>query len=1582
MGSTEERTEARGLRPEGVVFAKTVSRRKLGAPLLRPGSGNGSVLGSRRNMSTRRLEDTGPRRPSTAASTHSRIHQALRRSESEFVFSSKASTVDGFLYSSRFEQTASQHPSSSAVVVVASSPIQRHHKARRRRSPTRESPPTPQEANEVPSSAHALSTEVTTSPGPSANQELSPRSERKRRLLEHKRRQLKNRVSTVEAEARLLAAEEDETQVVRQFDETEFMQRKRRCARTFEEMIMARVKLEGDTLDPQNQEDIQRLLENGIVQLIVTLSNIVDAMTHAHCCRALFHLSQVPFARKCMVTHGVVTTAKLLSRTATANTRQDLAAMLCHLSEEHGLIEPMLYEGYDRSLVRLFTTTNPETKRICALAVFNLSSDAIKLKHFVDGFAQLLISATKNCYGHTAASGYLIKAVYNVALVPSFRPSLLGENIPRFLSTQLPSVAESIKILALKALVSLCDVKTNRLQILSQSFCSLLEKMLASPHPEVQEMTLLELLLLSTDEGSRIKLCNWVPARAMVQAALRHLDQVDPESEDSVTSLVYLDSCIFRNLCDSVLTHHELVEEGIVHVLLQMSHMHNREIRSNALCALCSVIASSTVEACEFVCAITEQLIDLTFSPQLETCLFATGAIYNITCSDECLPVLSKMPTLFDRIFELAKNPPHERIAERVAAIMYRMTTLEGAQKKLLGLGFFSVLAGLIKHHACARTNAVNALYMLADADDDESFPNGDEEIQYLINALSGDLDGNKPKSVSSCISDLAGARSAVSLVAHLARHQQNHSILVKNGAVFRFLRSLRHWGDPGDETIVMNCALVYYSLTVTQEGCEQLIREDGIEQLIHISRTTKLDTANNIQLREIFMKTICRISSFIGLEVRLIEHGAIDAVMVLALVATDNPSIKASCVKILANCLVSKNCVRPLIEHGAIWALSTLAVVDSHDTRLACAVSLCNLGTVPFMLSRFLDAGAPRALIHLLQKSEDTHTTLVVVKAIANLVANEKICLAFTNEDIEKHLGAHFSNPRSSEELRQLAAMILLRVTSANDAMISLDHLKHGVFVWLEQIVLMEDVALVRSCMLTVHDLTCNSTIDIAELDVDHILRIVVQVFSRHAQQADVITLCLWIIYNLSCQLVVLHALVSPEIVKFIQNQVPAAPTHANVDTIMESRSAAISTVNSPAPSTPVLSQDIKLCCFILHNISCARITPGSQHPETLAALVDGHCTRTLHDIYFQRDDLKEVCAIALCNLAVGRVNTTNVVDDHAGDVLVHFVFSDLFHRTHHRLVSVAFRRVINAPGNQPRLLAQGASKAMAHILKLTDSDLETVRNLMASLSLLSRSKMYLKTLLHDGVLPVVINICESLTSSRPLTPTQSGILGFCFELLSNLCTIPFEGFLHDRKDINVIQTLTRLSEQQHTVLVSHGSKATTCYEYYERGECKPLAYGQLLTFMMKTPSISVKKNLELQATYQVPARKWIPDGDPSPRDPPAVECNEIPLTEGSQSIPDEVRLRIRALTPLEKERLVRDEQATLDAHNSALRASHSAPSEQPTSVIVSPSMARRASHAKLDVINPKFTLTKKLQRGNAGRNLSIALSSAGLPL
>ncbi|KAL3663121.1 hypothetical protein V7S43_012060 [Phytophthora oleae] len=1621
----DDRVEA-----DRVVFARSASIRRLSsATVSRKGSIRRlSLLG---DTSSPQFPAFSPlRRPATAAATtHSRVHQALRDNDNSFEFSSKEATVDGLCYSSRFPI---KEITSKGVV---SSKIPSATLLRKNITSTTTENKTASDEQKPPSS------ENTDEPS-----EFTPEMDIQAKKREMRRQLLAERERARSAAASLSGSRSDSAikASAAVVDESAFILRKRRCAKTFEDMISARLKPhdsggEVGTQSPSIDNGITKLLEHGIIQSVLALSVSSDAATQGHCCRALYYLSRVPAARKGMITSGAVASLKQLSRSTAPAPRQDMAAMLCHLSEEDNAVEALFFEGIDRSLLRLITSPSWETKRICAATVFNLSADARHIKHFREVFSQLLITATKANAGIggsslinvnaaaelNSSSAFLIKAAYNASLVPIFHPALLGENIPRFLSTHIPLVPPVIQGWALRAFVSLCEVRANRLLLISSPFCEMLESMLLSSSEEIQEITLLVLLLLSMDEGSRIKICNWLPISSLVQTTSQHIENTlslkrsgkrgglncdQPEGKKSPGyNLVYLHSCILRNLCDSVLTHHELIQEGAVPVLLEMSRMSESTVKVNAICSLCYLISSSTEEVATHIPELTELLLTLTQSSNPQDGLFAVEALYNISSCDDCVPLLCESGSLLDRLLQLATDPTHKKVAELVAAVIYRLAGVVTCAPQLLKRGFLTQLVHLIRQYPTCRAYALNALFLLA-RNGGEGFPHGGDEMAQLVLALLSN--GNELEKVAKLwikpafpgrlirrqtnldISqgDPATIRSGVTLLAHLAHHPKNRAALVRNGAVFRFLKKLNRLKpkakdakeeeaqEDEDDTILTNCAFVYYCLTATQEGCEFLVKERGVEDLINLSRVQTKQTATKAEsgdgvaytMKELCTLALCRLSSFTGLESRLIEQGAVQAVMVLALVATDSVTIKALCIMTLANCLVdvTPHCLQSLVGHGIIWALSSLCAVEYPEISYVCAVSLCNLSVHSSKVPKFLDAGAPRALVHLLSHSggadaaEDAAIVLVAVKTIANLVANEKLCQAFLNEGLEKHLSVHFSSPESTEELRQLAAMVLLRVTSANDVVISPERVKLTTLLWMEQIIDMKEEELVRNCMLTVHDLTSNSSLSVAELDVPHILRILVQVLQRHqTRSTQIVTLCLSVLYNLSCQLAVLPLLVQSEIMPFLRQHVPMTDT-----TLAAQRRKSATPSHPPLPGSN-FSANVQLCCLVLHNLSCYHATAEDQ--DVLAALVSCHAVATLHDIYYgPSEGLKVTAAVAICNIAVGKVNSTRVLEDHAGRVLLHFIRSEHFLPVNYRLVAATLRKLSNAPGNQSSLLNAHIASAMVLILELPDMDTDASANILAALRHFSSCKGYLPRLLNDGVLQCVVRLADQPNATAEM-------VSYCFEILSNLCSIDFQECLKDCPEINVIGTLAKLSDHhrqshhhQHLVQLAHQEPTTSLTSYCARGEGSSLPLPELITNLMKSATFTTgaaKKTLQIKANYTVSARKWSPQAQPKPKDPPPLVCNEIPPTDNGQIVSPEVKQRIGCFSPLPKEQLIRDE------GNDAVA----------TSPVAAPSrsiLARRSSERSFGVgglrSRSRKTSTlgakKALQRGQESRNLS----------
>jgi hypothetical protein len=508
-------------------------------------------------------------------------------------------------------------------------------------------------------------------------------------------------------------------------------------------------------------------------------------------------------------------------------------------------------------------------------------------------------------------------------------------------------------------------------------------------------------------------------------------------------------------------------------------------------------------------------------------------------------------------------------------------------------------------------------------------------------------------------------------------------------------------------------------------------------------------------------------------------------------------------------------------------------------------------------------------------------------------------------NEDIQNHFNSIFQEQELFiiEEARQLSAMILLRVTSANDAM-TLETLKKYLFSWMEQVIYMKEDHLVRNCLLTIQDLTCASSSICQELDIHQLLSIWVQIVeknNKHGQNEEIQSLCLWILYNLSCQVQFLSFLARIEVMTFLRNCIPEKKVRTGTGAIPENNTG--NTVSkftiNVVPTTTVTgtstssSNDFKLAGFILHNLSCSNLT-GNE--DLLAPLVNLSAIAILRDISLHREDLQEICALAICNFCIGKVNSTRVLHENGGHVLLNFMSTSFFKAHHYRLFAASLRKLVTPPGNQTVMLEAGVVKTFVHLLKFPDIDAESQRNVLATICLLSKCSKYLVRLLDDGILPILISIAENHARN-------AGILAYCFEILSNLCAVNFEKYVN-RSEINVVACLSKLSEHSMSMKIEDNS-----HSYYERGNGKPIPNPHLLVSMMRTPSNNIKKNLEVQGTYTAPTRKWIPEANITPKPPTTPLCEEVRLTESSHAIPEPIKKKIQGFLPLRKEKLYRDE-------------------------------------------------------------------------
>ncbi|KDO31191.1 hypothetical protein SPRG_03809 [Saprolegnia parasitica CBS 223.65] len=1232
-------------------------------------------------------------------------------------------------------------------------------------------------------------------------------------------------------------------------DDAAFRTKKRQCAITFEKMVYARLR--------DDNSGIKALLDNGIVPALLALTEVPDIQTQLHCARAFYGLARVPSTRRLMVLNGVIGTVAQLVRHDFKNAplqlrlKQDYAAILCHLTEEVFLEEKMLHEGVDRVLAKLYRCHSSETKRIVGLAYFNLSHNTNQLKHNIDGFMQTLAVICKsiNIVHHTTSSTlYLIKAIYNLTQNPAFHNILMAESAHRYLALPILHYqklhfhkrdAHAVEVEAIQVgllgLFSISLIKSGRQHIIQDNLVVYIVSCLGLVNSSAPDTVCSILYQLSTDEACRDAIVHEV--KAIVEA----MPNCSPYGYFAL-------SWVFRNLCATKTIYPSLVDAGVLPVLLDMSRHDHDEVKLNGIsCVVCflefDLHLQAAVDCLEFI---LQDLIGLLSAPQPTIVIFATTALFNLSCNDAlqpllCAPKAGLVPALQQLVVVRRAHTQGEKaVTAALLPLLYRLSCNADNRFLMVQADFFGFVAAAIPStSAHVRQAALDT--MLNFSTEEDHFPQGTDDVKSLLKTLYA-LKTNH---------DAPALRSCVSLLSHLTATPPNRELLLKTGCVV----CLERMCNSADDFIMANCAHILYSLTETADAVDRVLREGAIPILIQLSR------ASSDHVKHLCLMTFTRISSFSGInvETKLVDQGAIAAAMIMALVASKSDAIKTSCVQLLSNCLSiqSKHCTKVMVENGVFWALSSLATLPDAHTKRICAICFCNIA-IAYPV-KMVEAGVPRSLVHLLEAG-DTDTLVVALQAIANIVQNDKACAILVSEGLVKLLRSLVENKHP--QVWHAAAIALLQMTRADDKC-RVDNVRNGIIPWMQSVLHEQSIALQCLVMLgTISAYEPARKLMVAP-DLMDLLRAV------SAPDLARQSLCVQIVYNTSCELSLAADLVRGHAHAFLASCLPGG--------------------------SPELQG---MCAGAVHNLTCV------QNDDVVATLVQsgvGMLLQTLYMLETLAAADRVWCVLAICNLALGKVNTARLVHDNGGVVLIDFVQAfrqaslplGLSAHVVQRLVAAAMRKIVAPPGNQtvpsPCAARDGGLAALVDLTRVGVDEHMRV-NCLESLHVLTRNTAHIERCLRDGLLTCVLEVADC-TSPR--------VRGLCFTILTNICAIDFDA----HQSGNVIAYLSQLSECKPAQLTPSDND-----RYDVRGIDAPLPLAPLHTaYIAATPAA----NLGVENTpFLVPWTKW--HEKTRPELPPAIPTVVTPVNIAvfTRNLPDSFKLPHTEVLP--KEPLTRDDGGT----------------------------------------------------------------------
>lgn len=1204
-----------------------------------------------------------------------------------------------------------------------------------------------------------------------------------------------------------------------------FHRQKLKCAVSFERMIQVRL-AHTDNVEPT----VSKLIQEGIIESILTLLSLSHVDIQGHCVRALRLLSNFPSARVAVIQRGVLKAILnlVIRREALDHAMEhDVILMCVYLTEEDSLETRLVAENMDKIVTKLNQSTSPQVQKLCYLTYFNLScpgakqvdvandpSSSIKIMSIIPS----ILAEVKHSL-LPEGTLILVKTLLNLALNPVHHTVLLEEGIVQTLE---PILAQNVhdtlnlKLIQIVMRIYLDLVSENRRD---RTQCFMTGPTLTALHkfccsttdPKLLECCSHLYLKLASEAKNRPSLIKYGAIEALCS-----LIQTPPllspnEKPASGADFFSVSSKAIRLICsgDNILQPSTHISEKAHASLFSICHHSNEEVQLNALSAISSLAATSSLASSpvpqadpKFIIVKILNFLD-THVDDASVQLQCLSILYNFSCEESNLEAITSHPALIPILISRLSAHSSKHRDPMTVLLLHQLSKIPAVQDRLLPHlpRFIQLLTDpeLYLH-------AGHTVYHLSSH---AHFPQGIALLRHIETVCH--------------IIDTPYVNVSSILISKWSQVESNrHVMLSEKHHVMPYLHRVAH--EFMDQQPVSH-ALALTLFELSSNLASTAFHAEFISLVIHLSR------APSDVMKELTMLSLVRLSNRENHEVTMVTCGGVKAILIIALVGTDNTTIKTECAKALCNCLVNPACVPEMVKDGVLWGLSSLCQNPDPAIQHACATAFCNLSSVPHTRVEMLTAGVPRAILHLanatIHKSfhhhseeVDSKTIQACLYAISNFISDPPLCAMLAKEGLVVLL-----DELVTRKDFDLARHVMLKLINVDERCRKL-YMREGLISTVGRICSEPGVpnALLRNALVTLQMLTsnaCRPSTDLFgssqtyTLQAPLILSIISKITSTSASATlENQVLCCRILYNMTCCSAILAHL--------CQNCIMTDEITACLDIAKDERSTLFHEI-----------QD--LVTTALHNLSCTT--------EHHTRLVSAGCITILQHLYHQPNKtfgIKHTIFHAIVNLTLGQVNTTRVLSDGGAKLIIthlpHVTEIDDF-----LLASAALRKLCGPLGNQCVIIKDGVLRAFMKLLhddalgKEQHEHQAFVFNCVAALRKLSESEC-------NGGEMVKANIIQRIIALSDAYPDHEAITHECFTILSNLAVVDAESY-EIELDETFIMKLMQLSDsiQPDEDLEEQEQQCP----YWTRGIGKALPGAEILSQLLlphsQFPSIQI---------------------------------------------------------------------------------------------------------------------------------------------
>ena len=677
--------------------------------------------------------------------------------------------------------------------------------------------------------------------------------------------------------------------------------------------------------NPKKQKGI---VEDGAIVTLVKLAKVHDRQTQLSCAAAFNSLATEPDIRRRMIQEGAVTAIVHLSHSSLRKIKNDCARALCNLAATDGNEEDLVRYDAVASLLAV-SSCSIQLMGVVLMALLNLSCVEKRYTR---------IDEVNDAIIHLAGFSLtpfmekmLVSCICNLTALKNNQARLVEEGCVRLLTRIQKNATLPIQRMCATAFCNLSSCSRSRGKMTDQRVVETLLKMIDSnDDDEIKRQCASTVSRLAMDVACREKVIQQHAVEAIVKISLNNKSSSDPKSIEtdrvcaSALNVLSLDG-------DSS---EKLIKDGAVQALLSLIKMGDKQVRTDCAHCLCMLFKFENGINKMIDEGAVHALINLADPGDMNTSGNCALALYNLLSHEEASRVAG------DGILSALVNLSHaDDITTKTtcAAAMWELTLLPGIESKEL-------IPALIK--------------MLREATDSQI--KGD--CAAALYNLAHDADNCKAMMQQRCLEPLLtlvsnenfGTRVQCGAILSRLSFDDDNRVHMSTTEFIRAIFSIAELEpDPNEPDSHMRVLMTQqrminamYNISCDKDA-RPLLLSEGAAQFL-----TEYQTKPAENIRRACAATLCNLLLDEGTELSILDCGAVSALLITALVASDKEETKKICTKCLYNLLSEEKCHKTMVDEGVLWGFAALCKSSTDSTRLTddvnitriCGRVFCNL--------------------------------------------------------------------------------------------------------------------------------------------------------------------------------------------------------------------------------------------------------------------------------------------------------------------------------------------------------------------------------------------------------------------------------------------------------------------------------------------------------------------------------------------------------------------------------------------------------------------------------------------------------------